>query len=164
MCGGFPAQAICPLWRAKPARFCSQATWVSSSGSTHFWEAFGFCPTSARNAPHACLISSWAKAWSSGTPCLCPRAYKACMGRISCRCGTESKGFPKMGRTWGGNSCRLRTKPCGLGSPKRTNSLCGKSPTQIALMAKSSRFKKIYQKPDSLPYVLEFIPGRSGKL
>ena len=60
MCGGFPAQAICPLWGAKPTRFCSQLTRVSSSSSTHFWEAFGFCPTSARNAPHACLISSWA--------------------------------------------------------------------------------------------------------
>ena len=35
----------------------------------------------------------------SGTLCLCPRAYKACVGCISCRCGTESKGFPKMGRT-----------------------------------------------------------------
>ena len=66
---------------------------------------------------------------SSGTPCLCPRPYKAGMGRISCRCGTESKGFPKMDRTQGGNLCCLRTKPCGLGSPKRTNSLCGKSPT-----------------------------------
>ena len=61
----------------------------------------------------------------------CLRAYKACVGRISCRCGTESKGFPKMGRTWGGNSCRLKTKPCGLGSPKRTNSLCRKSPTHF---------------------------------
>ena len=66
----------------------------------------------------------------SGTPCLCPRAYKACMGRISCRCGTESKSFSKMGRTRGGNSRRLRTKPRGLDSLKRTNSLCRKSPTQ----------------------------------
>ena len=70
------------------------------------------------------------RARTSGTPCLCPRAYKACVRRISCRCGIESKGFPNMGRTRGGNSCRLRTKPCGLGSPKRTNSLCGNSPTQ----------------------------------
>ena len=104
LCGGFLAQAICPLWGAKPAWFCAQVTWVSSWGLTHFWEAFGFCPTSTR-------------------------AYKACVGCISCRCGTESNGFPEMGRTRGGNSRRLRTKPCMLGSPKRTNSLCGKSPT-----------------------------------
>ena len=38
-----------------------------------------------------------------------------------------------MGQTWGGNSCRLRTKPCGLGSPKRTKSLRGKSPTKRRL-------------------------------
>ena len=57
------AQAVCPFWEVKPARFCSQAAWVSSSGSTHFWEAFGFYPTSARESPHTCLISSWAKAW-----------------------------------------------------------------------------------------------------
>ena len=26
LCGGFPAQAICPLWGVKLARFCSQVT------------------------------------------------------------------------------------------------------------------------------------------
>ena len=61
------AQAVCPFWEVKPARFCSQAAWVSSSGSTHFWEAFGFYPTSARESPHTCLISSWAKAWCTTT-------------------------------------------------------------------------------------------------
>ena len=56
-CGGFSPQAFCPLWGAKPARFCSQATWVSSSSLTHFWEAFGFYPTLVRDKPHSCLIS-----------------------------------------------------------------------------------------------------------
>ena len=35
-----------------------------------------------------------------------------------------------MGQTPGGNSRHLSTKSCGLGSLKRTNSLCKKSPTQ----------------------------------
>ena len=76
------------------------------------------------------MVYHYSHMCASGTPCLCPRAYKACMGRISCRCGTESKSFSKMGRTRGGNSRRLRTKPRGLDSLKRTNSLYGKSPTQ----------------------------------
>ena len=42
---------VCPLWRVKPARFCSQAT----------WEDFECSPTSAREAPHSCLISVWHK-------------------------------------------------------------------------------------------------------
>ena len=44
LCGGFPAQAICLLWGAKLARFCSQAAWVSFSGSTHFWKPLDFVP------------------------------------------------------------------------------------------------------------------------
>ena len=99
MCGGFPAQAICPLWGAKPTRFCFQPTRVSSSSSTHFWEAFGFCPTSARNAPHACLISSWAKAWcitthtcssGRGMPCTQVLATKPC----GCRANIGYKASP----------------------------------------------------------------------
>ena len=42
---------VCPLWWAKPARFCSQAT----------WEDFECNPTSTREAPHSCLISTWHK-------------------------------------------------------------------------------------------------------
>ena len=60
--------------------------------------------------------------WPSGTPCLAPRAYKACMGRFSNRYGTVLKVFPHLG---------TRTNPCGLGFPKRTMSwvYAGKSPT-----------------------------------
>ena len=51
----------------------------------------------------------------NGTLMLVPSTYKAWVGRFSCRCGIALKVFP----------CRLRTKSCGLGSPKRTNKLAG---------------------------------------
>ena len=51
-CGGFPAQAVCPLWGAKLARFFSQG---------RVWEDSGCSPTSARDAPHSCLRSTWHK-------------------------------------------------------------------------------------------------------
>ena len=35
---------VCPLWGAKLARFCSQAAWVSFSGSTHFWKPLDSVP------------------------------------------------------------------------------------------------------------------------
>ena len=53
--------------------------------------------------------------FGSGTLMFLPSTYKAWVGRFSCRCGTALKVF----------LCRLRTKPCGLGSPKRTNKLAG---------------------------------------
>ena len=48
--GDFPAHALCPLWGAKPARFCP---------CPRVWEDFECSPTSIREAPHACLISPW---------------------------------------------------------------------------------------------------------
>ena len=42
---------VYPFWGAKPARFCSQA----------IWEDFECSSTSAREAPHSCLISAWHK-------------------------------------------------------------------------------------------------------
>ena len=43
---------VCPLWGAKPAWFCSQG---------RVWENSRCSPTSAREAPHSCLISAWHK-------------------------------------------------------------------------------------------------------
>ena len=58
----------------------------------------------------------------SGTPCHCPRAYKACVGRISCRCGTKvssPKGEnPDLPR-------RLKTKTLRAWLPKEDNKLAG---------------------------------------
>ena len=34
--------------------------------------------------------------WPSGTPCPAPRAYKACIGRFSNRCGTTLKSLPTL--------------------------------------------------------------------
>ena len=51
-CARFPARAIYPLWGANPARFCSQG---------QVWEDSECSPTSARDAPHSCLISAWHK-------------------------------------------------------------------------------------------------------
>ena len=53
---------------------------------------------------------------SSGTLMLALSTYKAGVGRFSCQCGTAPRVFPYSS---------LRTKPCGLGSPKRTNKLVG---------------------------------------
>ena len=39
---------VCPLWGAKPARFCPQVS----------WEDFECSPTLAREAPHSCLTSA----------------------------------------------------------------------------------------------------------
>ena len=69
-----------------------------------------------------CLCPRAYKACSSGTPCLCPRAYKACVGRISCRCGTKvssPKGEnPDLPR-------RLKTKTLRAWLPKEDNKLAG---------------------------------------
>ena len=43
---------VCPLWGAKPARFCSQY---------QVWEDSGCSPTSARDAPRSYFISPWSK-------------------------------------------------------------------------------------------------------
>jgi len=96
------AQAVCPLWGAKPAWFCSQY---------QVWEDSGCCLTSARDTTHSCLISAWRK-----HKCTTTSAYKAWVGPISCWCGIAPRVFPYL---------ILRTKPCGLGSPGRTNNLCG---------------------------------------
>ena len=92
-------------------RYC--LLWVASS-STHVWEAFGkstqFCYPCAGQTS-----TTTATPHKSGTLILAPSAYKAWVGCFSCRCGIALKVFP----------CRLRTKPCGLGSPKWTNRLAG---------------------------------------
>ena len=58
----------------------------------------------------------------SGTPCHCPRAYKAYVGRISCRCGTKVSSpegeNPDLPR-------RLKTKTLRAWLPKETISLQG---------------------------------------
>ena len=81
----------------------------------HVWEAFGFYPTSARNAPHACLISSWAKAWcitshtcssGRGMPCTQVLATKPC--RCRANIGYKASPWPevkisKADNTWDGH-------------------------------------------------------------
>ena len=73
-------------------------------------------------SPHGFVTKGWVR--SSGIPCLCPRAYKACVGRSLRQCGTEDIARLIL------SSHPFVTKPCGFSSPKRTNSLCGKIPTQ----------------------------------
>ena len=65
-----------------------------------------------------CMERLWVQSYigkRSARLMLAPSAYKAWVGCFSCRCGTALEVFP----------CRLRTKSCGLGSPKRTNKLAG---------------------------------------
>ena len=60
-CGGFSRahSAHYPLWGAKPAQICPRP---------RVWEDFECSPTSVREAPHACLISPWSKAWCTTRP------------------------------------------------------------------------------------------------
>ena len=86
----------------------------------------------------------------SGAPCLAPRAYKACVGLFSNRCGTPRvrckrlQGKPLARRSVHPRFSHLgkRTNPCGLGSPERTMSrVCGeKTPTEGIVR----RFFKIF--------------------
>ena len=111
MCGDFSTHANYPLWGAKPTLIIhfGEPSPHDFALSTKYgvWDFWGVLtlwhpsPTSAREAPHACLISPWSKAWctttpQSGTP---SRAYKACMRRFSCRYGTrvsQDQSTPKI--------------------------------------------------------------------
>ena len=136
-----PLQAYCPLWGAKPARF-----WFSSDVGGQDFHPLGLTPQShigkkcAPRMPYKLLGKGMVYHYympykllgkgmvyhyytcGSGTPCHCPRAYKAYVGRISCRCGTKvssPKGEnPDLPR-------RLKTKTLRAWLPKETISLQG---------------------------------------
>ena len=77
------------------------------------------------------MVYHYSHMCASGTPCLCPRAYKACMGRISCQCGTESKGFPKMGRTEEETHTAWEQNRAGLAPQSRQIAFAGNPPHNI---------------------------------
>ena len=75
--GGFcsnPCKLIVLFGEPSPQGFGFQATWEVRIFTLWAWH---LSPTSARNAPHACLISSWEKAWCTTTTCLISSWAKA---------------------------------------------------------------------------------------